>query len=299
MILVPAVDACSPLLFLRVRGVGELQSCPPSPEEIKLGNFLSFPPPILHCVLSKEMNWADLSRAVPALGPVPSVPISRALAGREGWSQTDTLTILISLVSPPNWKRMRGLSDLSAALLEASLHICDLDKFLGHIRFVLGLGVIPSKLHNGRQFKQHTSGRQSGKSVFPWSRHVFLELGCHSHTPFLSLLRVQSVLILEELQRCLLLLWKLGLHNKYAFPNKLPVCQLLPGFHAVFGENSREIAKQMKQILMKASQPAQMLQMLAWSSGHTFSYGCVRIFLSKTPHFFESSIDFPTRSKSD
>lgn len=62
---------------------------------------------------------------------------------------------------------MRGLSDLSAALLEVSVYICDLDNFLGHNRFVLGLGVILSKLHNGIQFKQQTSGRQSGKSVFP------------------------------------------------------------------------------------------------------------------------------------
>lgn len=83
MVLVPAADACSPVLFLRVRGVDELQSCPPSPDEIKLGSCLSFPPPSLHCMLSREMSWADLPRAVPALGPVPSVPISRALAGQE------------------------------------------------------------------------------------------------------------------------------------------------------------------------------------------------------------------------
>lgn len=36
------------------------------------------------------------------------------------------------------------MSDLSAAPLETSLHIGDLGKFLGHIRFVLGLGIILS-----------------------------------------------------------------------------------------------------------------------------------------------------------
>ncbi|KAF2980651.1 hypothetical protein EK904_013586 [Melospiza melodia maxima] len=37
--------ACSPVLFLRVTGVDELQSCPPSPDEMKLGSCLCFPLP--------------------------------------------------------------------------------------------------------------------------------------------------------------------------------------------------------------------------------------------------------------
>lgn len=243
IILVPAVNACSPLLFLRVRAVDELQSCSPSPDEIKLGNCLSFPlQACIPCWARRVMSWAVPSKADPeqcqAWAQVPVWQSAGHWLARTAYPKPPSLSWFHWLPHQIG-REWEGMSDLSAASLEGSLSIYDLDKFLGHIRFVLGLGIILSKFHNGRQLKEHTHGKQSGKTVFPWSRHVFLELGCHSHTPLLSLLRVQSILVLEELQRCLLLLWKLGLYNKYAFPSKLTVCQLLPRFPCSVWEESQ------------------------------------------------------------
>lgn len=118
-------------------------------------------------MLSTEVRWALQSSV--RFGPsVPSVTIQPGhwLARKADPELTLPLT-LISLASPPSWKGMRGVGDLSGAPLVASLHICDLDKFLGHIRFVLGLGIVLSKLHSGRQLEEKTRGKQSGKSVFP------------------------------------------------------------------------------------------------------------------------------------
>lgn len=79
IISVPAVNACKPLLFLRGRGVDELQSCPPSPDEIKLGHCLCLPlQPCIPCWAGRVMSWALPSRAVSGLSPVPRVTISRA-----------------------------------------------------------------------------------------------------------------------------------------------------------------------------------------------------------------------------
>lgn len=71
------------------------------------------------------------------------------------------------------------MSDLSAAPLEGSLSISDLDKFLRHIRFVLGLGIILSTFHNGRQLKAVTyhTWKTKWKVSFPLKQTCFPRIG--------------------------------------------------------------------------------------------------------------------------
>lgn len=126
--LVHAVNVYSPLQFPRVAPVAakELRSCGSAllaqmmNVELRFSSVCPSSCASVPCWAQRAaaafragvQGWAQAS-GLNVLSPVPSLTISSTLAGQKRGSQTGGwFAILISLTSPPNWKRTTGDKEL-------------------------------------------------------------------------------------------------------------------------------------------------------------------------------------------
>lgn len=152
--------------------------------------------------------------------------------------------------------------------------------------------IILSKLHNGRQLKEQMHGKQSGRLVFPWSRHVFLELGRHSCTALLSLMRASVVF--QPWQSCRSAcncFESQDLIINILFQTNWQSISFSPCFHAVLGEIPGKRLNKWS-VLVPVLEDRRHPSLSRYCRPGVLCMDSLMIvvtdFLSQIPHFFEN-----------